>query len=386
MRPVPLRIAALLVLSTAPALAASPMETGAPNTDHEPRPSNDAAAGPGTAAPDTAPRLDEAWWLFNEAFTALASQDPEWAASLLRRLQAEHPEHPAAPLAAKLEEQLESTLGAPAGEEGSPLSRPERPSALARAELVIFQTAHAIALGGEICAALECNDDRAIVGLLALGGAGGLATSLLTTQNGITPGDALALNSGTLWGFWQGLAITQVSGLEDSGAIPALLAGTQLAGLGMGALIASSVQPTAGDVSMVNSGGIWAGVLTLLVHGTTDFAASDESVWLSLLLASDAGGFGAALLAPSFPMSRGRTLVIDAGGLAGMLLGMGAHVVITGDDDPPGSFYGAAIAGTLSGLVGATYLTRNWDLPDVPARVSLLPTDGGALLSVGYDL
>ncbi|QDG51920.1 hypothetical protein FIV42_14580 [Persicimonas caeni] len=268
---------------------------------------------------------------------------------------------------------------------GEDLIGQEEPSGLARAELAFFQTAHGITLGAELCAMVECDSEQAVVAALGIGGALGLTLSLVPTQDGITQGHALLLNSGTAWGFGNGVLAGIALDIEGS-EYAGLLAGSQLAGLGAGALIWDLAEPTAGEVSMANSGGLWAGFLTFLIHAANEFDAEESTVAWSVLFAADLGIAGGAALSQNYPMSRGRTFVIDSGGILGFLIGIGTYIFIEPDVQSATAFSVMGILGTVTGLGTATYLTRNWDVEetgDFSANWGVSPTDGGALLSVG---
>jgi hypothetical protein len=79
-----------------------------------------------------------------------------------------------------------------------------------------------------------------------------------------------------------------------------------------------------------------------------------------------------ALLSQSMPVSRGRVLLIDAGGILGGLLGAAAVALATDDGDP--ILVGAGV-GVLGGLGLATWLTSDFDAPArTGPQVTLAPT------------
>ncbi|MCC7538487.1 MAG: hypothetical protein IT379_19840 [Deltaproteobacteria bacterium] len=350
---------------------------------------------------------DPAWELFRDAFVAEVDGQPDAAARRLRELRARFPEHPAARLAESVLQRLEQRP-APRWHPPEPAERPrefapplqppprrrtgERPTGLARAELVGLQTIHGIGLGAEVCFTFDCDDARAQVAVLSVGGGLGLGLSLALTGGGVEPGYALLLNSATVWGFWNGLAFYGVAeGLDDadeSDWVPAAGVGQAL-GLGGGLLLWRVIQPTAGQVSLANTVGIWSGVLTLLAMGAVDFNEVPESTaFLLLTLASDFGLLGGALLS-SFtgPVPRGRALVIDAGGVVGMLGGMGVAVLASGDDVKPAGFFLPAMLGTAAGLGLTAFFTRAWtnddeEAPEVTGAVLPMP-EGGAMVTIG---
>ncbi len=354
------------------------------------------------AAPQRTPAEDPVWSLYEDGFRAAAEGHDAEATAIFERVSREHPEHPAAKLAVEAARLLRArSTGrvppresappkAPAAPVAAPMDladrlRSEPTTALARAELSIFQTIHGIAFGVEACLLGDCNDARVGILLAMLGGAGGLAGALLLTERGVTPGQALAVDSGTAWGAWNGVAlVNSLSAKADKHVAIATVMAFQAAGLLGGAFLWDRLRVGAGDVSLANSGGIWAGVLTLLFISAGDFSLSDKQTFLALLVTTDAGVLGASLAATQFPMSRSRTLLMDAGGILGVLFGMGVDVLIEGDSRDHAAFFGSAMAGCVVGLAGALYVTRRWDAPDVPARVSLAPLPGGALATLEW--
>lgn len=264
-----------------------------------------------------------------------------------------------------------------------------RPTGAARAEVVFFQTVHGLALGAELCTVLECNDIRAWALSIMLGAGSGLGVSLYATRDGVTPGLARALTSGVEWGVWHALMLGFATdafegGVDEDRRIAGGLMLGQLAGLGAGALGYHLLRPTAGQVSLTSSGGIWTTVaagLSVAISGTEP----DENVLLGVLLAaSDIGLLAGGYFASRQPMSAGRVLVLDAGGLLGTLTGGGLAALAMGEGAEPEPVAALALLGMLSGLSVSYVLTRDWDADEgehaaAPVSLAVLPTQGGAL-------
>lgn len=341
---------------------------------------------PAETPPKSPSELDRAWGIYHDAFLDAVTGREEKARRELERLRAEHPEHPASLLAAKLLMRMDEVEYGTKEKDAHFGSR--RPSGLARAELVTAQTISGITMGGWMCGLAECDDARVIVSVLTLGGAAGLTGSLiLTNDGGITPGRALAVNSGTSWGVYNGAMLAAMAGADDKGLFGALLAG-QLLGTGAGVAVAALTNPTAGDISMATSGGLWMGGLMFLINGIGEFDLFDgDGDLASILIMSNLGVAGAGLLRgfDVLQMSRSRALLIDVGGIMGTLLGMGVAVLIRGDDITQPALFGPGLAGMLAGLGGTFYLTKDWDVPEAPdVNLAILPTtDGGVTVGVG---
>ncbi|MEM6734027.1 MAG: hypothetical protein AAF658_20865, partial [Myxococcota bacterium] len=215
----------------------------------------------------------------------------------------------------------------------------ETPSRDARTELVLVQTAHGILIGTEICLAIDCNDVQEWAASLAITGGLGFATSLVLSADGVTPGQAMSLNSGFAWGLWHGVAIqgaldandflsTDPGRFAESGYTSRLIA-AQLGGMLGGHFLYDALQPTAADISTVNTVGLWSGLLAFAGHGAAGFPSSDESIWLTTLIASDLGAVAGGVLTRYYPISRSRGLVLNAGGLIGGIVGVGVPVLLS---------------------------------------------------------
>lgn len=330
---------------------------------------------------------DEAWSMYADAYEATLEGEPAEAERLLERLKQRFPGHEAtkrAERALSLTNQRDGRASLPPGELGQAL-RHESPLALARAELAILQTFNGIAAGLEVCGLLECADARPYVVSAMLGGGAGLAASLYLSRDGITQGHTLAVNSGATWGAVHAGLLSLSLSTTTRTTSGMLLAG-QLGGTALGHFLWGALHPGAGDVSLMNSGAIWALVLNLLVQSAAQVNLSSGAYWGAMIAAVDIGLIGGGVLASYMPMSRSRTLVIDAGGILGMLLGFAINTLVSGTRPSDRSFFGLGAVGAVGGLVGATLLTRNWDLDALPpAQMSVLPTEGGVALMAGMS-
>jgi hypothetical protein len=299
--------------------------------------------------------------LYRNAFTALVDGQRDRAARLLGELVTRFR---ADPLAARAQVVLDRLAVAPP------------PSGRARGEFILFQTLHGIGVGAELCVLLDCDGGRAWAAALVVGGGAGFGLSLLTTRHGIDAGHALLLDTAVIWGFANagGLALT-VGGWDGRELAGAFLVGQGL-GLAAGELAWHLARPTPGEVATASSFGFWTGVVALYVNFLFD---TDEPTWPAIWIASDVGLLGGAVLGRAFQISRGRSLLIDLGGIIGSLAGGGIGA-LTGDEDA-----GVAIAlgGTVLGLGIAAYATRHWDVKPLPITPTVTPTPGGAVLGLG---
>jgi hypothetical protein len=257
-----------------------------------------------------------------------------------------------------------------------------------------LQTLHGVALGLEVCAMAECQDAEPWVAAMMLGAGTGFAASHFITHKGVSPGLARALTNGTLWGAAHGLEVFFGAeldrGFDEELWLGASLALGQLGGVGVAALLHDALDPTAGQVSLASSGGIWANVITGEVLGILEPDSSGGSLAWLLMATGDVGLVAGGLLGSYQPMTASRVLMIDAGGVLGSLVGLGLGVLVAPDDfgDPDTRvMFGVGLIGTLTGLGSAYYLTNEWDASDDAAQSTtptfgLLPTRDGATLAL----
>lgn len=340
---------------------------------------------PGAAAPLSTPPLPSsadpcaaAEADYTEAFEELVKGRDRRALEALERVLATCPSHPYAGEFARM---VRSRLGPGAKLAEAALGGPERPTGFARGGLVVWQTLHGAAQGVLLCGIAGCGD-RGYLGT-ALGGAAlGATASWLLSDRGVTPGQSAVINSGTSWGVWYGLAAIQVFDITDGDGPLGVVMASMAALTGAGVGLALAAPPTAGQVSMANSGGLWAGVVTALFLATAD--DGDNRTFFGIeSIATGAGLTTFAILSRQYPASRGRILLIDAGGILGGLLGASLPVLFGAEGDP---ILISSGVGVLGGLALTTVLTSDFDAEaaDEP-QVSLLPTLGehGAGLVLG---
>jgi hypothetical protein len=346
------------------------------------------------------------WALYDHAFAEASAGHEAEALILFRTILQRTPDAAAAPYAAEMVRLLEARhsgiVTSPTArtrllpETAKPLAPlnlggqlwDEQPTSLARAELVGAQTLHGVAFGLEMGFILKVSDPKTLALFLMLGGGAGMGLSLAFTRDGITPGHALALNSGTAWGAWNGVLVTSILGVESLAQKFGLLAVSQFAGLATGNAGFAIFHPSAGDVSLVNSGGLWTALLAAFIASAANGKPSDPAFQITLMAASDVGLLIGAVMARRFPMSRGRVLLIDTGGFLGTLMGVGLAVIVGLDQNRNhAAFFSRGAIGTVAGLGTSAFLTRRWDLPEAPAvRLSVAPTvGGGQALGLAYD-
>jgi hypothetical protein len=208
-----------------------------------------------------------------------------------------------------------------------------------------------------------CNSQRETAAVYTISVGGSLALALAASRHGVAQGEAQLYNSAQTWGSWNGLAIN--NGFAHGSGEAALALGSQGLGLAAGIGLWRTWHPTQGDVALTNSFLLWSTVLTLWGH----LAADSDPELRTVVVAGDVGIVLGALTSTQVKMSRGRTLLIDVGGVLG-ILGGGLIAVGVHDTSPAGF---SLLIGTAAGLGLATAATRDWDGPPVtiaPARIT----------------
>jgi len=161
--------------------------------------------------------------------------------------------------------------------------------------------------------------------------------------------------------------------------------------MGAAALLHYALQPTTGQVSLTSSGGIWSTVITVEVTGMVDPNDPGPALGWLFMATGDAGLVAGGLLASQEPMTASRVLMIDAGGVLGSLIGLGLGVLAAPMDEfnEPDArvVFSLGLAGTLSGLGSAYYLTHDWDRHDdsdnaATPHVALAATSNSATMTM----
>ena len=112
-------------------------------------------------------------------------------------------------------------------------------------------------------------------------------------------------------------------------------------------------------------------------------AIETEPSLTTLTIVGDLGLIAGGVASEYYPMSRGRTILVDLGGILGFLAG-GAVALGSSSAKP-------LLISTALGLGLAVAFTSEWDAPEVPlgARLAFVPMGRqgwGASLSLDLDL
>jgi hypothetical protein len=230
-----------------------------------------------------------------------------------------------------------------------------------RGKLVFGGVLYGIWAGVALDIMADIDDGRALVIPPLIGGAAGLAISLLTTREGeITNAQAWARITGFDYGTYSGLIWGAAADGDEEVVVGTALA-TGLAGGITAILLTRNRHPLQGDVELVRSGGLWGfatgGLLAAVVQPD-----QSRSVFTMMGLGMDGGLAVGLTLANVYDLPRNRVLFMDTGALGGGLLGFAAAYLTIGSPDNDRDsriLAGSALVGLYAGMGTALYLTRN---------------------------
>ncbi|MGH8437178.1 MAG: hypothetical protein ACRERX_22575 [Pseudomonas sp.] len=273
---------------------------------------------------------------------------------------------------------LERFAGTPAAAEAQQLRvalrrTPEEQDG--KTELLVFSTVYGIIMGGLIPAAMDVESEEGYgLGLIAGGPLGFLLGRGILNSRPVSEGQARAISFSTFWGMWQGLGWKLVfeigdeefcdpftnfcsSDTSDRAVFTSLMLGSA-AGLGTG-LVLSRKPIAAGTATTVNLAGLWGAGYGTALALLADLDGDDE--WLTAtLVGGNLGIVTAALMAPSWNLSRGRARLISIAGVAGLLAGGGVLLIAQPDDEKVA--IAVPTATSLLGLALGVHWTRNYDV------------------------
>lgn len=239
-----------------------------------------------------------------------------------------------------------------------------------RGELALYATAYGVWTGIASGILADGDDAKLYVGLALAGGGSGLALAVLGTRGVPMPdGRTQAIEAAGNWGALNGGLVAGLLDAGERGTVGATL-GAGLAGIAGTVALTRERSPSSGDVAVTTSGAMW-GLVTGGLALTFLDDPSDEVIMATLLGATDAGLLTMALAARRLEVSRGRSLLIDAGGVVGTLAGLSIPFFM--ESEEPVAYGAAGLAGMAAGLGSATLLTRGWDAEDDDRRAESGP-------------
>jgi len=307
------------------------------------------------AAPNAATTLCVNDPRYDAAFDRFADGDDAGAVQVLTELTVACPEHLRAfDLLRRIRERMARGLPSRARPPAPDPTPPEQPSGLAQAELIIGQAITGMGNGFWVCGWNNCGP-AGIAGVAFVGaGVFGLAAAGLSTL-GIRQGQAMAVNTGALWGGYIASMLALTANVFGTAPAPpgwitlSVPFGTA-GGLVTGTLIAVYARPRSGQLSFVNSGALWGGAFGFGIAAAVSLVTLPATFGWSQLIGVTTGITATAIASAFYPVSRGRMFVVDLGTALGGLAGAGIAAIMTAAGASAAPAFGLTM--TLMGAAG----------------------------------
>ena len=217
---------------------------------------------------------------------------------------------------------------------------------------------------------LLSTEDFGISGIAGLvGGGAGLVIGYFALPRDLALGTSnLAITTG-IAGATAGRMAAQIFTGEDRFISPVSGASLFL-GAGLGYFIGQRTGVRVGDAALFNSALLWGGTTGLLLSAALD-PGRDIASGISLS-GLGMGLVGGLMLTRYFDISRTHAVLIDLGGVAGVIGGLAVKsLVYPSDENSQERLANFALGGMAIGLIAAGVLTRSMDEPEVPVRPSV---------------
>lgn len=248
---------------------------------------------------------------------------------------------------------------------------PEPDSSSARLQLITVQGLNGAGIGLGIAMLSGSESPGVYAGSVILGAGVGVAGAAIFSRDGLTQGQASAINNGTILG---GLASTFTMLGIASGLTSRSVGGVLSAGLALGTtggIIAALQRPVAGKVEFATSLGLWGAFtsahlfLGTRAYGIDNVDSASRVLGFSSLALLAGGVTAGALLAPNVRVSSTRMRYINLAGLGGYaVVGLSALAFATSSNngDTMLTAYGVgSIVGAGAGLALGVFLTNQTD-------------------------
>jgi hypothetical protein len=243
----------------------------------------------------------------------------------------------------------------------------------ARRQLILYAT-----IGGGVSSGLLTNaaDDTSIAFYASLGGTvAALGGSYFYLPDDVPLGTSNLTITSSVAGGIAGSSAALLFTNSDQVAAPIGGAGIIL-GAAAGYYLGERTKIRPGDAALINSSLTWGTVAGGLFALSFD---PPREISAGLVLSGlGMGAIGGVLMTSYFDISRTHALLIDVGGIVGILGGLAAESIVypatqgTEDDSRTQEHIANfALAGMAVGLVGAGILTRNIDAPKIVIQPSI---------------
>ena len=241
-----------------------------------------------------------------------------------------------------------------------------------RVGTVVFSTLYSTWLGiGTARLADETDNAKSIATGMMIGAPAGLLTSLVATRNAkLTRGQSALINFSGVWGTWQGLGWAIL--IDEDDDEKSLIRSTMIGGLSgilATSILTRRIDPSLGDMAIINYGALWGTWLSLCAGQVADVEDGDELLaWT--LIGGNLGMTAMALLSPNIDITPARANWINLGGVIGTTVASGIVTIIAESDISEESAFATLMVGGIAGLITGIYNTRHISPPETGERLS----------------
>ena len=236
---------------------------------------------------------------------------------------------------------------------------------------VVFSTLYSTWLGiGTARLADGVDGAKTVATGMMIGAPTGLLTALIATRNAkLTRGQSALINFSGYWGTWQGLGWTILIDEDDSEK--PLIGGAMIGGLSgilATAALTRKVDPSLGDMGIINYGALW-GTWLAWSAGTVAKLSDGDQLLAWTLIGGNLGVTAMASLSSKIDISLARANWINLGGVIGTIVASGIVIIIAQNELSEEAAFALLMSGGIAGLITGTYTTRHIPSPEAHARV-----------------
>ena len=241
-----------------------------------------------------------------------------------------------------------------------------------RVGTVVFSTLYSTWLGISTARLADETDNAKTVATgMMIGAPTGLLTSLIVTRNAkLTRGQSALINFSGSWGTWQGWGWAIL--IDEDDDEKSLIRGAMIGGLAgilATTILTRKIDPSLGDMGIINYGALWGTWLSLcagMVTGVED----DNELLAWTLIGGNIGAASMALLSSEIDITPARAHWINLGGVIGTIAASGIVMIIAEDDISEEAAFATLMVGSIAGLITGIYNTRHIPPPEAGERLS----------------
>ena len=237
---------------------------------------------------------------------------------------------------------------------------------------VVFSTLYSTWLGiGTARLVDETDGAKTVATGMMIGAPTGLLTSLIVTRNAkLTRGQSALINFSGSWGTWQGWGWAIL--IDEDDDEKSLIRGAMIGGLSgilATTILTRKIDPSLGDMGIINYGALWGTWLSLcagMVTGVED----DNELLAWTLIGGNLSMIAMASLSPDIDITLARANWINLGGVIGTIAASGIVMIIAEDDISEEAAFATLMVGGIAGLIAGIYNTRHIPPPEAGERLS----------------